>query len=43
MSKTLDRQLKALAKLYRTKGGRKIIHECREGILLCLAEGATKP
>lgn len=39
----LDRQIKALGRLGKTKGGRKIIRECREGILLCLCEGVGKP
>ena len=39
----LDRQLAALVKLRRTKHGRQIVDDCREGILACLAEGAGKP
>lgn len=38
-----DRQIKALGRLGRTKAGRQIIAECREGILRCLVEGLGKP
>lgn len=39
----LDRQIKALGKLGRTKSGRDFIKDHREAILGCLVEGVGKP
>lgn len=39
----LDRKLKALARLGRTKGGRAIIRDCSDGILACLCDAVGKP
>lgn len=37
------RQLKALGQLGKTKAGRAIIAECRNGILQCLCDGVGRP
>ncbi len=39
----LDRQLRALGRLRKTREGRKIMEECRRGIFQCLIDGVGKP